>query len=362
MVTFAQNDAWTQDAATQYGRQTGLLKPGETATGGLLMRRAQEAGQVDALNNAITSYADPAPVAGTAGGSFVPMHVDPLHQFEKNALQEMANPGALDGGSMGQANQYLQQLLKNLQPTNPNADKLNRQAVDYSTQAGGLVNQSVQPITIDEVEERRNPYAAALKDRLKESGAIARQEIQATQGLRGGRSFGDVSQGRRESYLDAELHRGRGEIDYRTYDDAYNQLQAMRNRQSQGGNIMGNLAQGAQGIASSGANTAIGAANSLFNAGRRMTSVGRDNQQQALSAGRYIRRYNQGINDMIANNILASIADDPSRINQVLQMLAGFGSGQQNVLIEDPGTLRQVGGGLTALSGGIETLSNAGVF
>lgn len=336
MVSY-NNPQWNADAATQYGLSSGLLKAGEQATGGLLIQRAQEAGRMGDLQSAMQAYTNPA----ANEGSFVPITVDPLHQYEQDALRRMANPPAYGSGSTAQANQYLQQLLSSTQRINPLAEQ-------YMQQAGQFTTQAAAPITMADVEAIRNPYAQALQDRLTEQGRQARAALMSQQGLRGGRSFGDTSQGVRESYLDAELQRGRSDIDYKTYESALAQLQQQRQREQGVGGQLGQLGQAAQNLTQSGAQIGLNMAGSLFNAGQALTQQGRQATQDQLASGKYIRNYNQAINDMIANNILAGIADEPSRLANVQNLLSGFQSSTSTGPSTGANSLQQLGGLATA--------------
>lgn len=344
--TTAQPRTWDNAAAEAWARQN--LGRQMTAGGGNIINAARDAGLLEKLQSDIELYENPQQLTpqGQSGG-FIPATIDPLHQYEKAGLQTMGNPGALGGGSMTMANQYLQNLMQNTQTVNP-------MAMQYLQQGAQMVTDAVKPVTMEQIESFRNPYAQALQDRLTEEGEIARQAIMAQQGTRGARSFGDIAQGRRESYLDAELGRRRGDIDYRTYQDSLGYLQNLQGLQSQAGQALANMGTAAQGITSSGANVGLGLASGVFGAGQKLTDQGYRTAQEQIAAGQYIRNYNQRINDAIAANILGASNYEPQQIGTIQQLLAPFQSGMQNQMVNQPSTLGQLGGGLQFAGGAID--------
>ncbi len=291
------------------------------------------------------------------------MTVEPLHQWEKAGLSEMAAPPAYGQGSMTQANQYLQQMLANPQAaisqfTNPMATKMLEGAQGYMGESASTTRSAINPITMQEVSGIQNPYSQALKTRLTEQGDRARAAILANQGVRGGRSFGDTAQGVRQGMLDQELLSKSSDIDYNTYESALGQLQKMRDRTLQGAGQFGNLAGTAisgagqaQNISNSAYGNAQNAASAVFGAGSQLTDLGRQTVQDRVGAGNYVREYNQGVNDMIGSDILSGIQDEPQKMTQVLNWLKSFESGQGQTggganTFQQVGGLAQYGGGL----------------
>lgn len=344
--TTAQPRTWDNAAAEAWAQQN--LGRQMTAGGGNIINAARDAGLLEKLQGDIELYENPQQLTpqGQSGG-FIPATVDPLHQYEKAGLQTMGDPGALGGGSMTMANQYLQNLMQNTQTVNP-------MAMQYLQQGAQMVQDAVNPVTMEQIEAFRNPYAQALQDRLTEEGEIARQKIMAQQGTRGARSFGDIAQGRRESYLDAELGRRRGDIDYRTYQDSLGYLQNLQRLQAQGGQALAGMGTAAQGITSSGANVGLGLASGVFGAGQKLTDQGYETARQQIGAGQYIRNYNQRINDAIAANILGASNYEPQQISTIQQLLAPFQSGMQNQMVNQPSTLGQLGGAMQFAGGAID--------
>lgn len=342
MVQYSISPQWN-DAAAQQWAISNLgqnIQPG----GGAIINAARDAGKLDLLQQDMASYQNPTPNQG----GFVPATIDPIHQYTKAGLQQLAEPPAYGQGSMAMANQYLQNLLNTTQPINPMADQ-------YLQEAGGMVSGSAAPITMEDIEAIRNPYSQALQDRLTEQGRQARAAILAHQGTRGGQSFGDTSQGVRESYLDAEMLRGRQDIDFNTYESAISQLQNQRGRELQAGNTMGNLGATAQNVTGAGVNNALNLASGVFGSGKYLTELGRQNASDQIEAGEFIRRYNQSVNDQIAANILGEANYEPQQLATVQNLLAGFQSGTGYTPMSTPSTLTRIGGGATALSGYLNT-------
>ena len=333
---------WNQDISTQYHQNTGLLQPGEVATGGLAQQRiaAMSPEEQAAYNAQLTQFKQQLGTAQGPGG-VVPATAEPLHAWEKTALTNINAPGELGGGNRIAATDYMRQLMGGMPALNP-------LATQYMEQAGGYVEKGAAPITFEEIEAARNPYAQALQDRLTEQGAQARQAIMAQQGQRGGRSFGDISTGRRDSYLDAEMLRSRGDIDYKTYESARDMLENERARMGSAGGMLGSLATGAQNITSNAAQTGLNLAQGVFNAGTSMTELQRDINQDRLNAGAYIRDYNQRINDLMGNEMLTSEADQATRLKTVQDLLKMYQSGQTPA-VQGASPLTQAGGALTAL-------------
>jgi len=346
MVTYSQPQ-WNNQAAEEWARVN--LGQNMTAGGGNIINAAKAAGKFDQLQSDINAYnAQPA-----SAGGFVPATIEPLHQYTKAGLTSMGEPPAYGAGSMTMANQYLQNLMQNTQTVNP-------MATQYLQQAGDYTQRGAAPIGMQDIEALRNPFSQALQDRLTEQGEQARAALMSQAGMRGGRSFGDISQGRRESYLDAEVLRGRQDIDYKTYETALANAQNERNRMLSAGDQFGQLGSTAQGITSSGINNALGLASGVFGAGQKLTDVGRQTAADKIEAGEMIRRYNQAINDQISANILGAANYEPEQLRTVQDLLSIFQSGTGYTPQSTPSTLSQVGGGAVSLSALINALSQGG--
>ena len=258
------------------------------------------------------------------GGGAMPITNVPLHDWEKKGLTQMAEPPAYGGGSMTMANQMLQEMAKD--PRAFAAKYTNPMATDYMTRAGTATSGAMNPITMEEINATQNPYASAMKSRLTSEGEKIRAAILAGQGMRGGRSFGDTSQGVRQGMLYKELVQGAADIDYKTFETALSELNKMRDRSMQAGGQFGNLAQGAQGITNSAAGLGAGGLSFLFGAGERLTDIGRQTAQDKRDAGQYVRNYNQNTANQIGSDILASQQYPSQQMSQILNWLKSFES------------------------------------
>lgn len=287
----------------------------------------------------------------------VPATVEPLHQYEKNALMASANPGLLGGGGMVDAQRMLRDYMGN--PSAMMGQYTNPLATQYMQQAGTAINSGMAPITAQEVQSIQNPFTDVLKARLSEAGEKTRAAILANQGTRGARSFGDTVQADRMSSLDKEMLMGNREIDYQGFQDALGILENMRNRNMAGGQALGSLGTQAQGITESAAGLGLANIASLFRMGQEQTAQNERNINRQLGAGAYIRDYNQRINDAIGNDMLAEQGNDANKVSQILGWLKSYQSGTDG---SSPGAnslqraagLAQIGGGIfNQLSGSI---------
>jgi hypothetical protein len=258
------------------------------------------------------------------------MTVEPLNNWQKEALQGLANPGNLGQGGITGGIDALKALLANPQATA--ANYTNPQATQFNTQAGQLVTQGTAPITQAAVQELANPFSQALKDQLTEAGARARASLTAQQGQRGAASFGDSSFGIRSGMLDQSLLQGEGDINYKTFTDALAALENQRGRSIQGAGTLGNLAAGAQNVTSNAVNQGLNTAGALFDAGTSATNTGFNTLNQKLNAGNSLQAYNQGVNNLIGNDILASQNYEGDNLSALINMLSQYGGGGSQIL------------------------------
>lgn len=280
----------------------------------------------------------------TGGTGVVPMTVEPLHGMEKDALMQLGG-GLNGGGNISLASQMLQQMATD--PQGFAAKYTNPQATNFMTQAGTATSAGMNPITQSEIQGVANPFAGALKNRLTEDGQRARAAILAGQGVRGARSFGDTSQGVRQGMLDTEMLSKSGDIDYKTFQDASTMLENMRNRSLQAGGQFGNLAVGAQGITNSAVASGANSLTNLADTGFRLNDANTANFKNKLAAGQTIRGYNQGVNDLIGNDMLAQAGDPAAKMSQILGWLNSFKSDTSGAVPAANGT-QKLGGLLGA--------------
>jgi hypothetical protein len=288
------------------------------------------------------------------------MTVEPLHDWEKTGLTKLASGGSSPG--MEEALKLLQQMNQNPQAfakrnTNP-------MATGYLKQAGAATTAGMAPVTQAEIDQFMNPYTEdvinASVNRLSEAGQKARAAINASQGVRGARSFGDTAHGVRLGEIDKELLSKEGDITasykYQGVMDALKQINEQRNRSMSGGGQFGNLAGTAQNITSNAADIGFKGAGGMFDMGQGITGQNTENARNTVDAGNYVRTYNQGVNDLIGNDMLAEQGFDANQISQVLNWLKSFESGTDGA---KPGTnsLETMGGALSAGAAGLDAYS-----
>jgi hypothetical protein len=278
----------------------------------------------------------------------VPMTIEPMHQFEKQAYtqtsQQQLSP------YMAQASGFLSNMLN--QPT------VNPLATQYMGDAASLTQRGAAPIAFNEVEAMRNPYAAAEKESLNEAGRQARAAMLARQGTRGAASFGNTAMGTEKGYLESELGRNLANVDYRSYNDAYERLLKERGLSLSGGANLGNIGTATQGLTSSGAGIGRGIAGSLYDAGAGQVDAQRTLTADLLAAGQGIRGFNQGMLDYVARDTLGSQNYTPTQIATINSLLDIYGSqtGSQNTA--GTSSLERIGGLLTTASPFIEKLGS----
>lgn len=156
----------TQDQATQWGLAMGLLKPGETATGGLLQRRIDDPN--DDITNETYGQFQRNLATGNGGlgqGGVDPLSVADLTDWQKQALQLLAG-----GNTAGQ--QYYDQ-----------AGQMLKQVQDMITSSGKAPTTEELLATINAV---RNPLEAQVREQgitdIQSAGDRARARIMAQYG------------------------------------------------------------------------------------------------------------------------------------------------------------------------------------
>ncbi len=308
-----------EQKATAWGRSKGLLGAKEVAQGGWLAQRiGNNSSLMDEFNKELSAFRNQS--------GAMPANIEPLHSAERQGLNTIINPGLLGGGGMVQGQQALKDIMAD--PTGAIAKYTNPQSTEMINRAGGYYDQAAanntagaREITSGEIDARLNPFISNVIDtsvnELNQSGERARAALLAKQRQRGSSSYGDTQSGIQLSDLTRDLLHAEGKIragyKYQGYNDARGAVQQDRGRQLQAGqNFAGlgtnatNTATSAQGISNAALNSAIGLPTKLFETGQIGTQVGFDVANQQVDAGRYVRDYNQNINDIISNDYLAN--------------------------------------------------------
>lgn len=307
-----------QQFATQWARSKGILNANETATGGLLDSRLASNPQLrNEYQGALSSFRNQS--------GAMPAHIEPLHQFERTALERQGNPGLYGGGGMVDGQALLRKLIDNptgtiATYTNPQATQMINRAGDYYGKADAATAQGMSEITSGEIDSRLNPFIQnVINSALRKSSSSAERAkaaIQSQLRQRGGASFGDNVSGIRLAEIDDAMvdneYDIRAKYGYQGHRDAVGDIQADRGRQLQAGQIYGglgtnatNTAATAQGITNSAVSNAIGVPTQLFNMGQSQTNTVYDSIDRQREAGSFIRNYNQDINDMVQDDYIA---------------------------------------------------------
>lgn len=339
MTTFAPQ----YDARQQAIRNDGYT--GEFGKGGANAYLMQKYG-----NTATPS----APPVGSRG--VTPMTAEPLHQWEKDALNKAANPGMLGGGGMVGGLSALKDIMAD--PQAYAAKFESPYFKEYMGKAGAATAEGMRAIGMPEINEIQNPFAQSQKEKLTRSGQMLRTAITAGQGMRGGRSFGDTSTGVRNAELDTQLLQGESDIDYKTFQDALAQINTNRGRAFQGAGLYGNLAQAGQGATSDAIRTGMAGAGQMVDTGQILTDSGWNTIDRQLGAGKYVRDYQQGITNQTGQDILSGQDYEATQLQNLMNLLNSYG-GNTTVSAGGGGanTLERIGGIGSIVGQGFESLS-----
>ena len=122
-------------------------------------------------------------------------------------------------------------------------------------------------------------------------------------------------------------------------------LEAERGRALTGGQLYGGLATGAQGITNDASRLGLGNIGALFDMGKVGTDVGYQAAQNQITAGNYIRNYNQGVADVTAADMMAAQQYPQMNLANTLKLMSQFQS-HTGPTPAAPTTLGQIGAGL----------------
>lgn len=292
--------AWSQDLATQWGLSQGLLQPGETATGGLLINRANAAGRGAELQNVVNQANDP--------------NYNPTNGGVRSAFIEQMNPYEISGlSALGRGVDYsgIQNAYNALSGQLPQYSQGLQQQIGYAGQnlaaGANLINQGTSAITPAQISQYQNPYQQMVIDQadiaLQRQADIARNKLNSSFGGQN-RSFGDSSSaiqlselGRNYADIGAQQRAALLNQGFNTALGAAQQTQA---NQLQGAGLY-NQAAGvnlnAGGLYNQAANTAAGGYSTLGNLAGQYGAGQLSNIQGQIGAGSAIRQYNQGLLD-----------------------------------------------------------------
>lgn len=280
-------------------------------------------GQESAAYRALTPQQQ-AQVNSMAATPATPALQEPLHSWEKTALTGLSNTGNTAGSA------EMQGVMKVLQ-------QMTGGNYDFLGQGNTATQSAIKPVTMDEITGVANPYAEGLKSNLSATAQKLRAQIDAGQGSRGARSFGDTSTGVQHGLLNDKIVDASNQIDYQAFDDARAQLNTERNRSLSGGGQFGNLA-----------GTQIGGANALAGVAGDVRTNSINDILNQLKSGAYVRDYNQNINDVMRNDILGESQYPAQQLSSIMQLLQNYQSGGSYHTPGKTSTATQVGGILGA--------------
>ena len=144
----------------------------------------------------------------------------------------------------------------------------------------------------------------------------------ASQGLRGGRSFGDISQGRRESYLDAERCEADRILTLRRTNLHFPTCRRNATESYKLAAKWGSLAHRRKVSPLAALTTRLVFHPACLVQVKGFTDVGRQTAQDKIDAGEMIRPPPSGtINDQIAGNILGASNHAPQQLKTVQDLL-----------------------------------------
>lgn len=324
--------AWSEELATQYGLQQGLLRPGERATGGLLAQRARDTGRIAELDAEVTransgNY-------NPQNGGVRSMFIEEMNPFEKTGLS------ALGAGVD----------LSQLQSAYDMARNVPQQ---YLGSASALTQQGAAPITGADIQRYQDPYMQQVIDRaqagIDEQGQRARAKLLSAQG--GSRSFGDSSSAIQNSELQRNLletsANTRAGLLSQGFNTALGAAQQERQNQLSGANIFNQSA-----------GVGINAAQGLGQLAGQLNSAQIGNIQNQIGAGTAIRGYNQSVLDATQAEYLRQQGYDDAQLDAFGNRINSINGSTQLQNSRTPGTLSQVSG-LVGLADGLYGGSNS---
>lgn len=276
------------------------LQPGQ-ATGGYAQNLINTNPQAAAAYNAAVAQATSANnAARTDPTGIVPATVEPLHQYEREALTALGsnNIGALRAAGIDpRATQFLDRFGQ------------------YSDEAAGMVRAGTKGFDQEEFDQYFNPYQEEVTERSIDRLSLQAQEMRAnllrqTASNRGNATFGDLYGAQRMGDIDRELIQTSGDVRARSNESGFNtaleSLFRQRANQIQGGNALGGM--GGQFV------NAAGQSQNVSNNGYQQALLGLTGQ---LGAGTTIRDYNQDLANLAFSNMT-----EPTRFNNELSTSA----------------------------------------
>lgn len=326
-ATLPQNTV-TQWAQNTINPSTGLpiLAAGQDATGGVVQNALNAS---PALNAAFTQFQQQQGVIPSTSsnstldellslittygqGGVMPLGFEPLHDWEKSALEALSAGNNAAQASLDKSNEIFAQIKD-------------------------LLTQNAQPMTDDEfnqlLERYNNPYQeevvnSTLTD-IREQAANARARLTGSSSA----GFGSSSLDRQLSELnDSELdaiRRASSGLNYEGFNSLVNTIENRANsNRSTAISAASALAPAAQGIQQSGIYARDTAISDLVN---------------RLNAGKYVRDYNQQLADVASGEIQREQDYPLTQLQTLMNLLQAFQGGAGNAIPAEPNALKRYG-------------------
>lgn len=268
-----------QQFSTEWARRKGILGANEVAGGGLISSRLKDKPELaNELNTALAARAK--------GANAMPVGIEPIHQFERNALTTMgtASPSAIASTAL-----------------NPMVNAFLQNAQQYGGKADQALQDGMRGFDVEEVKSFFNPAQEAVTNRatarLSKSAEKLRQDLINRLSKRGSATLGDTFGAQQMGDIQEELISKTGDIEaqgaYQNWTDAVSNMMQRRANSLNAGNVYAGMINPMTGAATN----AQGIQNTAFATGL----AGLDAQQKA---GQRIQGFNQGVADISMGNYL----------------------------------------------------------
>jgi hypothetical protein len=218
------------------------------------------------------------------GQGAMPVGIEPLHQFERNALTALGNPTSI--AAMG-VNPLSSTFLQNIEK--------------YGNKADAALKAGMKGFDLKEVQQYFNPAQEAVTNRavsrLTDRAKSLQEDMMHRLSQRGSATMGDLFGAQQMGKIQEELVKSTGDIEaqgaYQNWIDAIGSMFQNRSNALAAGNVYA----GMMNPMANAANTAQGVQNQALQGGLTMLGA-----QQA--AGQRIQGFNQGVADIALQNYM----------------------------------------------------------
>lgn len=277
----------------------------------------------------------------------VPLTVNPIHQFSREALTSLSDPNTPRSGGMTlMAQQMLQRLGSD--PQGFAAQYRDPRVNTALDSMGGQLEYAGSQVGQDDVDAYMNPYQKqvvdAYKDEWTDLGNRARAAIMSRTG--DSRAFGSSSQALQFSELANDMGRqgstAIADLLYKGYGDALNQANTQRNRALQVAGGYGSQASMAQDTFANAMGLGGNVIGGFADLGNQIRGNTLGNLQNQMKSGQYIQDYNQRVADLVGGEIGRVTQNTPTRLSELAGYLGQFQPTQQQWQ-QRPNSLQKIG-------------------